>query len=80
MQPNVEPTKVSPEVSKNVQQIREVTGAAVQVSTFLVATLCTLTIELGKQLAPTIRAQGSKVSTLELKFQSVLKTHGHSLV
>jgi len=61
MQPNVEPTKVSPEVSKNVQQIREVTGAAVQVSTFLVATLCTLTIELGKQLAPTIRAQGSKL-------------------
>lgn len=61
MKVNAEPAKVDPEVMKNVQQIKEVTGAAVQVSTFLVSTLCSLTIQLGKQLSPVIKSQGSKV-------------------
>lgn len=62
MRPNVEPAKIDPVVSQNVQQIKEVTDAAVKVSTFLVTTLCTLTVQLGKQLSPVIRSQGSKVT------------------
>ena len=64
IQPNLEPTQINPEIARNVQQIKEATGAAVKVSTFLVATLCTITIQLGKQLSPTIRSQGSKVYLL----------------
>lgn len=61
LQPNEEPTKVSEETTQNVQQIKEVTAAAVKVSSFIVTTLCVLTVELGKQLSPVIRSQGSKV-------------------
>ena len=77
MQPNAEPAKIDPEVSKNVQQIKEVTGAAVKVSSFLVSTLCTLTVQLGKQLSPVVRSQGAKVTNLyklliSYRFPSVL--------
>ena len=61
LQPNEEPSKVDPETAKNVEQIKEVTGAAVKVSGFIVSTLCTLTVELGRHLSPVIRTQGAKV-------------------
>ncbi len=64
MQPNPEATKVDPKVSENVQQIKEVTGAAVKVSGYIVTTLCVLTVQLAKQLSPVIRQQGSKVRKL----------------
>ena len=64
MQPNEEPTQIDPKVAEGVKQVQTVTGAAVQVSGFLVNALVTLTVELGKQLAPVVRDQGAKVCTL----------------
>ncbi|XP_065053820.1 spartin-like isoform X2 [Rhopilema esculentum] len=67
LQPNEEPSKVDPETVKNVQQIKEVTGAAVKVSGFIVSTLCTLTVELGRHLSPVIRTQGAKLIPAKYK-------------
>lgn len=61
MQPNAEEAKVDPQLSENIQQIKEVTGAAVKVSGYIVSTLCILTAQLGKQLSPVIRQHGSKL-------------------
>lgn len=61
LQPNEVPTKVDPQVSENVQQVKQVTGAAVQVSGFIVTTLCALTVQLGRSLSPIIRTHGSKL-------------------
>ncbi|XP_046846450.1 spartin-like isoform X2 [Xenia sp. Carnegie-2017] len=59
--PNEESAKIDPKIEKNVRQIRTATGVACQVSSAIVSAVSALTTELGRQLAPVIVQQGSKL-------------------
>lgn len=61
IKPNPETATVSPEVSRNIRQLHQTTGSVVQISSFLAATLGSLIINLGKNLAPIVVQHGQKV-------------------
>ncbi|XP_028398401.1 spartin-like [Dendronephthya gigantea] len=61
IKPNEESAKIDPKIEDNVRQIKTATGVACQVSSAIVSAVSALTYQLGKQLAPIIVEQGSKL-------------------
>ncbi|CAB4003202.1 Hypothetical predicted protein [Paramuricea clavata] len=61
IKPNEESAQIDPKIEDNVRQIKTATGVACQVSSAIVSAVSALTYQLGKELAPIIVEQGSKL-------------------
>ncbi|XP_078513311.1 spartin isoform X2 [Lissotriton helveticus] len=67
IQPDENPTEVSPTVSKGLNVAKQATGGAVKVSQFLVDGVCAVASCVGKELAPHVKKHGSKLIPESLK-------------
>lgn len=54
-------TAVDEDISNNIRQLHQATGSVVQVSAFLVSALGTLTVNIGKKLAPHVMYHGQQL-------------------
>jgi len=68
--PNSEPTTVDPDLSRNMRQIHQATGSVVQISSFLINALATMTINLGKKMAPHVLYHGQKMLPEKYKMEN----------
>ncbi|XP_069061625.1 spartin isoform X2 [Pleurodeles waltl] len=67
IQPDENPTEVSPTVAKGLNVAKQATGGAVKVSQFLVDGVCAVASCVGKELAPHVKKHGSKLIPEALK-------------
>ena len=73
VQPSHEPVAVDNQVSQNIRHLNEATGAVAQVSGYMVQALGTMTVNLGKYLAPHLKHHGKKL--LPSKYQIESQEH-----